>query len=121
MSNDSNKEKELIGLYYFNLGDGYFLDALKNYSNGQGFGLGEIWCVFAEELQPWEEGYFGENGAAYYFNYPAVEKDEILVVDNNMFYRYLQEASNKFLERNPGCEVEVNELLIAIKNKINLG
>lgn len=54
------------------------------------------------------------------FEYPAVEKDEILVIDNNVFYRYLQEASNKFLERNPSGEAEVNELLILIKNKINL-
>ncbi|AIQ53438.1 ribonuclease toxin immunity protein CdiI [Paenibacillus sp. FSL R7-0331] len=120
MSIESNKELELIDLYYSNLGDGYFLDALKNYSNGEGFGLGGIWCVFAEELQPWEEGYFGEHRVTYYFDYPAVEKDEILVVDNNVFYRYLQEAVDKFLRRNPSCELEVKELLIAIKNKINL-
>jgi len=117
---ETEKETELIGLYYSNLGDGYFLDALKNYSNGKGFGIGEIWCVFAEEVQSWEEGYFGEHGVAYYFDYPAVEKDEVLVVDYNVFFRYLQKASKKFLERNPGCEVEVNALLLAIKRRVNL-
>ncbi|MGF7035355.1 hypothetical protein J2T17_006363 [Paenibacillus mucilaginosus] len=67
----SNKELELIGLYYSNLGDGYFLDALKNFSNGEGFGIGEI--------------------------------------------------SQKFLERNLGYKAEVDELLLAIKNRLNLG
>lgn len=121
MQIESNKEIELIRLYYSNLGDGYFLDALKNYSNGEGFGIGEIWCVFAEELQPWEDGYFGEHGVAYYFDYPAVEKDEVLVIDNNLFFRYLQEASNKFLERNPGCELVVNKSLLLIKNRLDSG
>mgnify|MGYP001013365269 CR=1 FL=1 len=120
MSSESNKEIELIRLYYSNIGDEYFLDALKNYSNGEGFGLGDIWCIFAEELQPWEEGYFGEVGVAYYFDYPAVENNEVLVIDNNVFYRYLKEACYKFIEHNSSSEAEVNQYLLKIKNRLNL-
>ncbi|HZG76702.1 MAG TPA: ribonuclease toxin immunity protein CdiI [Paenibacillus sp.] len=121
MTIESNKETELIRMYYTNLGDGYFLDALQNYTEGKGFGLGEIWCVFAGELKPWEEGYFGEDGVAYYFDYPVVEKDEVLVVNNDVFFRYLQQACSAFVERNPIHEAEVNELLVAIKNRYYLG
>lgn len=38
---NKNKEKEMIKLYYSNLGDGYFLEALKNYSSGNGLRTGK--------------------------------------------------------------------------------
>lgn len=116
----SNREAELIEFYYSNLSDSYFLDALKSYSNGKGFGIGEIWCVFAEEFEPWEEDYFGERKVSYYFDYPAVAKDEVLIVDESVFYRYLQEASIKFLKRNPAMETVVEEWMEKIRSWIAL-
>jgi hypothetical protein len=114
------REKDLIELYYTNLGQSYFLDAIKNYCNRQGFGIGAIWCLFANELQPWEEGYFGETGVAYFYEYPAVEKDEVLVVDYDVFFDYLQKASKDFTQRNPGRENEIREYLAEIKRTLKL-
>ncbi|OWR31283.1 hypothetical protein CDO73_07735 [Saccharibacillus sp. O23] len=117
---DSKREAELIELYYSNLNDAYFLDALKSYSEGKGFGIGDIWCVFAEEFEPGEEDYFGEKKVAYCFDYPAVAKDEVLIVDDSVFYRYLQEASIEFLKRNPAMEIVVEEWIEKIRNWIDL-
>lgn len=67
MSNEKNiSEQKLIDLYYFAIGDGNFIKALEKHCNGQGFGNEHIWCLFAGELEEWEEGYFGENGVCYF-------------------------------------------------------
>jgi hypothetical protein len=122
MINEMNHgERELVELYYDNLGEGYFFDALKNYSKGEGFGLGDIWCVFAEEIKTEEEGYFGETGVAYFFDYPAVEKNEVLVFNYDVFYSYLQEVSFKFIKVKPECEMEIKEYLLKIKTRYDLG
>jgi len=121
VTNKTNRESELLEIYYKNLGEGYFLTELQNYSKGQGFGLGDIWCVFAGELEQWEEGYFGETGVAYFYDYPAVEKYEVLVVDYRVFFGFLQEVSNVFVERNPSCKEQVNEYLLKIKTTYSLG
>ena len=120
MISENMREKDLIELYYANLGQSYFLDAIKNYCNRQGFGIGAIWCLFANELQPWEEGYFGETGVAYFYEHPAVEKDEVLVVDYDDFFYYLQKASKDFIERNPSRENEIFQYLEKIKRTLKL-
>ncbi|OKP83023.1 hypothetical protein A3842_00695 [Paenibacillus sp. P3E] len=114
-------EKELLDMYYRHLEGKYFLDALKNYCNGNGFGGSEsVWCVFAGELDEWEEGYFGDAGVCYFFDYPAVEEDQTLVLDYLTFYQYLNEASKDYLIRNPIVTDEVEARLMEIKQKFNI-
>lgn len=119
MMQESKKEK-LLKLYYSHIGDGYFIDALNNFCNRQGFGIEDIWCVFANEYESWEEDYFGENGVAFYFDYPAVEKDEVLTLDEKSFYKYLLEVSKDYLTRNPTDEQKVKKLLKKIKYNLNI-
>lgn len=114
-------EKELIDMYYRHLEGKYFLDALKKYCHGEGYGGSEsVWCVFAGELDEWEEGYFGDMGVCYFFDYPAVEEDQTVVLDYSTFYQYLREASIDFLKRNPDVKDEVEDRLIEIKQKFNV-
>lgn len=51
MSNENISEKELIDLYYFAIGEGNIIKALK--SIGQGFGNEHIWCLFSGEVEEW--------------------------------------------------------------------
>ncbi|MBR2564853.1 MAG: hypothetical protein IKE29_09535 [Paenibacillus sp.] len=114
-------EKELIDMYYRHLEGKYFLDALKKYCNGEGFGGSEsVWCVFAGELDEWEEGYFGDTGVCYFFDYPAVEKDQTVILDYSSFYQYLKEASIDYLKRNPNVKDEVESRLVEIKQKFSV-
>lgn len=115
-----SKKEELLKLYYSHIGDGYFLDALNNFSNRQGFGIEDIWCVFANEYEPWEEDYFGETGVAYYFDYPAIDKDEVLTLDKDSFYKYLLDASEDYLTRNLTDEQKVKKHLKIIKRKLHI-
>ncbi|PDZ11513.1 ribonuclease toxin immunity protein CdiI [Bacillus pseudomycoides] len=115
-----SKKEELLKRYYSHIGDGYFLDALNNFSNRQGFGIEDIWCVFANEYEPWEEDYFGETGVAYYFDYPAIDKDEVLTLDKDSFYKYLLDASEDYLTRNLTDEQKVKKHLKIIKRKLHI-
>lgn len=115
------KEKELLNMYYRHLEGGYFLDALKNFCEEKGFGGSEhVWCVFANELNEWDEGYFGEIGVCYFFDYPAVEEDQTLVLDYATFYHHLKEASIDYLIHNPNAKVEVEARLKEIKKNLNI-
>jgi hypothetical protein len=111
-----NKKDEFIGLYYSHIGEGYFIDALKKFSLGEGFGIEYIWCVFANYYQEWEEDYFGESGVAFYFEPPAVKSEETIILNNEEFYNYLKEAANKFITKNEKSKKEVENYLMKIKS-----
>ena len=121
MTNENISEKKLIDLYYFSIGDGNFIKALEKYCNGNGFGGSEcVWCVFAGELEEWDEGYFGETGVCYFFDYPAVDEDQTIVLDYPTFYYYLKEASTEYLIRHPNAKDEIEARLEQIKQKFNI-
>lgn len=114
-------EKELLEMYYRHLEGKYFLDALENFCNGNGFGGSDcVWCVFAGELEEWDEGYFGETGVCYFFDYPAVEKDQAIVLEYPTFYNYLKDACTDYLIRHPNVKDEVKARLDEIKQKFNI-
>ncbi|WP_413365178.1 ribonuclease toxin immunity protein CdiI [Lysinibacillus sp. 3P01SB] len=115
-----SNESKLMELYYFAIGDGNFLKALNRYCNRQGFGNEHIWCLFAGELEEWEEGYFGKEGVCYFFDYPAVEEDQTIVLDYPTFYNYLKEASAKYLLNHPNDKNEVEERLEKIKEMLHI-
>ena len=97
------------------------LKALKKYSKGEGYAISqELRCCFANEFEAWEEDYFGEEGVAYYFDYPAVEKDCIVVLSYSEFYKYLTEECEKYIKRNFNEEKEVKEYLEKIKENLKL-
>ncbi|ETT30270.1 ribonuclease toxin immunity protein CdiI [Paenibacillus sp. FSL P4-0338] len=120
MTNENISEKELIDLYYFSIGDGNFIKALEKYCNGQGFGNEHIWCLFASELEEWEEGYFGEDGVCYFFDRPAVDEDVTFVLDYSSFYVYLKEASKVYLLKHSDDKDVIESRLYAIKRKFKI-
>ena len=116
---DKSKIKELLNLYYWVIGDERFLSVLDKYSNCEGFGVENIWCCFANEYEEWEEDYFGESGVAYYFDYPAVEKDCTIILNYEEFYKYLFETCQEYIKKHEEEKVVIYEYLNKIK--INLG
>ena len=109
-----------IKYYYDHIGEGYFIDALKNYSQLEGFGIEVIWCCFANEYEEWEEDYFGESGVAYYFDYPAVEKDCTIILNNEEFYKYLVEKCEEYVVKYEDKKDIVLNYLKKIKINLNL-
>ncbi|WP_205687132.1 ribonuclease toxin immunity protein CdiI [Clostridium septicum] len=98
----TNKEdiNKYIKYYYEHIGEKNLLKALTNYSDSRGFGIEDIWCCFANEYEEWEEDYFGESGVAYYFDYPAVDKDCIVILTYEEFYKCLSDVCKKYVENN---------------------
>ncbi|MBO1625275.1 ribonuclease toxin immunity protein CdiI [Bacillus arachidis] len=115
-----NKKKKLIKYFYQVMGDERFLEVLKGYSNGEGYGIEHVWCVFADDYEEWEDEYFGEEGIAYYFDYPAVEEDEEVILDYHTFYIYLKDACESYLDRHPNDEKQVKEYLEQIKDRFTI-
>lgn len=112
---DDIEKKKLVMFYYKIMGDKLLPRILDRLTKGKGFGIENIWCVFAKDFEPWEDDYFGETGIAYYFDYPAVDKDKIVVLDYKTFYKYLEEITLKYLERNVERKETILNLLKIIK------
>ena len=74
-------------------------------------------CTFAHEYHPGEEGYFGESGVCFSLQPPMAEIEENAIVDYDTFFKYLIEASEDYLTRNPNDTVQVEACLDVIKNK----
>lgn len=116
---DEAKQAVLMKFFYDMLKP-RFLTLLRKYANGEGYGIENMWCVFASDYEPWEEDYFGETGIAYYFDYPAVEKDEIVILDYKTFYQYLKEESSVYLHQNMDKKEEIEELLLKVRERFNI-
>lgn len=119
-NNDKSKIKELLNLYYWVIGDDRFISILEKYSKCEGFGIENIWCCFANEYEEWEEDYFGESGVAYYFDYPAVEKDCTIILNNEEFYKYLVEKCEEYVVKYEDKKDIVLNYLNKIKSNLNL-
>ena len=117
---DKSKIKELLDLYYWVIGDERFLYVLDKYSNCEGFGVENIWCCFANEYEEWEEDYFGESGVAYYFDYPAVEKDCTIIFSNEEFYNQLLIKCEEYVKKHEDEKDIVFKYLNKIKINLNL-
>jgi hypothetical protein len=114
---DDKEKKDLVMYYYEVMGDKRLPKILNRLAKGEGFGIENIWCVFAKDFEPWEDEYFGETGVAYYFDYPAVEKDKVVILDYETFYKYLEEVTLGYLERNIEDKENIINLLKVVKEK----
>lgn len=85
-----SEKVELMRLYYKIIGDGKFMEAIENFKNKQGFGIDPVCCIFANEYQPGEEGYFGETGVNFSIQPPMAEVEENAIVDENVFFNIYQ-------------------------------
>lgn len=117
---DDKEKKDLVMYYYKAMGDERLPRILDRYAKGRGFGIEYIGCVFANDFEPWEDDYFGENGVAYYFDYPAVDKDVVVHLDYETFYKYLEEVTLEYLERNAEDKENLLSLLKAVRERFSI-
>ena len=98
-----------------------FIQILKDYSNLKGNAItNEMNCYFAAELVPDDEDYFGDTGVAFYFDYPAVDENCIIVLTNKEFYDILVDKCKDYLKIASEHKDEIEALLITIKQKLNV-
>ena len=117
---EKNKNKELVKYFFQMMGDERFLTVLEKYAGGEGYGIEHVWCVFADDYEEWEEDYFGEEGIAFYFDYPAVEEDEEVILDYETLYIYLKEIAESYLVRHPKNELEIDNYMNKIKERYKI-
>ncbi|CAI6053311.1 hypothetical protein PAECIP112173_01481 [Paenibacillus sp. JJ-100] len=114
---DFSEKVELMRLFYKIIGEGKFIQTMNHFKNGEGFGIDPVCCTFAHKYHPGEEGYFGERGVCFSLQPPMAEIEENAIVDYETFFKYLIEASEDYLTRNPNDTVQVEACLDVIKNK----
>jgi hypothetical protein len=112
-----DKKKTLVNYYFQVMGDERFLTILEKYANGEGYGIEHVWCVFADDYEEWEEDYFGDEGIAFYFDYPAVEEDEEVILDYQSLYLYLRDIVSAYLKRHPEDELKTEKYIEKIKER----
>ncbi|MEK4718483.1 ribonuclease toxin immunity protein CdiI [Priestia sp. FSL W8-0524] len=115
-----SEKVELMRLYYKIIGDGKFMEVIENFKNKQGFGIDPVCCIFANEYQPGEEGYFGETGVSFSIQPPMSEVEENAIVDENVFFQYLTEVGEDYLTRRPQDRTRVEVSLKELKEILNL-
>lgn len=115
-----SEKVELMRLYYKIIGDGKFMEVIENFKNKQGFGIDPVCCIFANEYQPGEEGYFGETGVNFSIQPPMSEVEENAIVDENVFFQYLTEVGEDYLTRRPQDRTRVEVSLKELKEILNL-
>ncbi|WP_341281328.1 ribonuclease toxin immunity protein CdiI [Paenibacillus sp. FSL H8-0537] len=106
--------------YYSTLGDGYFLDALNEFKQGKGFGIGYTSCYFAAECTPYDEEYFGDSGVNFTTTPPVTSVEVYAIVDNELFFDYLVKVARNYLSGHPQKIELVESCLAQIKEKLNL-
>ncbi|MFI8623181.1 ribonuclease toxin immunity protein CdiI [Bacillus altitudinis] len=115
-----NKNKELVKYFFQVMGDERFLTIMDKFSKKEGYGIEHVWCVFADDYEEWEEDYFGEEGIAFYFDYPALQEDEEVILDYETLYEYLDEIVEFYLVRHPENKLEIDNYMKKIKLKYNI-
>jgi hypothetical protein len=106
--------------YYGTLGDGYFLEALNEFTKGKGFGIGYTSCYFATECTPNDEEYFGDSGVNFTTTPPVTSVEVYAIVDYEMFFEYLVKVAQEYLSRHSQNVAKVESCLAQIKEKLNL-
>ncbi|YCA45505.1 ribonuclease toxin immunity protein CdiI [Bacillus sp. JZ8] len=115
------KNKELVNYFFQVIGDERFFKVLEKYVGGEEYGIEHVWCVFADDYEEWEEDYFGNEGVAFYFDYPAVEEDEVVILDYETLFIYLEEIAHSYLKRHPENELEIEKYMEKIKERYKIG
>lgn len=112
------EKRKLMDLYYWYIGEGYFLDALNRFKNEDGFGIENIRCLFQNDYEPWEEEYFEGRYVAFIAEHPAVSEDIIAMVDYETFYEHLRGTCEKYIRNNKSEGNKVKTLLLQVQNRL---
>ncbi len=111
---------ENMEAYYRTLGNGYFLEALNEFKNGKGFGIGYTSCYFATECTPNDEEYFGDTGVNFTTTPPVTSTEVYSIVDYEMFFEYLLKVAQEYLSIYPQNKLIVVENLTQIQKRFGI-
>ena len=120
-----NEKKDLV--YYFlkrmfDKRKDEILDILDGYINFEGNALNEeLFIYFSTEIYEKDEEYFGEDKVAFYFCYPFLEEDCIVLLDYKQFYNSLTSIFEVYMEDFSKDDIKkINEKLNILKEKLKL-
>ncbi len=96
-----------------------FIEILKRFLSENVIRRDTIGVVYADEYEPDEEGYFGEDKVLFYYYYGL---DEIVedVVTHEELCAYLEITCNFYSEKYPEKKIEAKNLLKQIKEKYKI-
>ncbi|KUF34861.1 MULTISPECIES: ribonuclease toxin immunity protein CdiI [Lysinibacillus] len=117
---DTQEKIENMEAYYRTLGNGYFLEALNEFKNGKGFGIGYTSCYFATECTPNDEEYFGDTGVNFTTTLPVTSTEVYSIVDYEMFFEYLLKVAQEYLSIYPQNKLIVVENLTQIQKRFGI-
>lgn len=117
---DIQEKIENMEAYYSTLGYGYFLEALNEFKNGKGFGIGYTSCYFATECTPNDEEYFGDTGVNFTTTPPVTSTEVYSIVDYEMFFEYLLKVAQEYLSIYPQNKLIVEENLTQIQKRLGI-
>lgn len=117
---DTQEKLKNMEAYYSTLGYGYFLEALNEFEQGKGFGIGYTSCYFATECTPNDEEYFGETGVNFTTIPPVTSTEVYSIVEYEMFFEYLLKVAQEYLSKYPQNNVVVERSLAQIKERLEI-
>lgn len=103
----------VVHMYFAHMEGRYFLEMLRAFAQGRGYGMETTCCVFAFEFQPEDEEYFADNGVQISRTFP---NEEFVILSYNQFFEYLMEECKKY----PDYSDEINLHLEEIRKRLNL-
>lgn len=122
---DFNEKKDLV--YYFlkrmfDKRKDEILNILDGYINFEGNALNqELFIYFSTEIYEKDEEYFGPDKVAFYFCYPFLKEDCIVLLDYKQFYDSLVCIFKVYMEDFLEDEIkQINEKLNILKEKLKL-
>ena len=94
----------------------------NRYINFEGNALNEeLFIYFSTEIYEKDEEYFGEDKVAFYFCYPFLEEDCIVLLDYKQFYNSLTSIFEVYMEDFSKDDIKkINEKLNILKEKLKL-
>lgn len=110
---EKHEVDSIVHMYLAYMQGRYFLEMLKSFAQGIGYGMESACCVFSFEYQPKEDGYFGDSGVQICRTFP---NEEFVILSYNEFYRYLVEESKKYPEKS----IEIKRYMEQIRKRLNL-
>lgn len=117
---DKQEKIENMEAYYRILGHGYFLEALNEFKNGKGFGIGYTSCYFATECTPNDEEYFGDTGVNFTTIPPITNTEVYSIVVYKTFFEYLLKVAKEYLSIYPQNKLIVEESLTQIQKRFDI-
>lgn len=94
---------------------------MKGYCELKGNAINDYMsCHFANEFTKNDEEYFGEEGIAFYLDYPAVDEDCIVILTYEEFFNITKTKFENYIGYNQDSKEKVQELLLCLKKSLKI-